>query len=280
MLVVDLNEPRLALAHLMIFVVFIQPLTDIMLLSPKQKWDYNAKLISSNLTNPHKLWHAVNNLFHRRSVPVLPSSVCLKSLSQSFATFFCDKIYKLRTSILSLLSQGNHNSPHVEPPSKPNNFSFFHSANVEEVSKRLHQLPVTSCDLDPIPASPVKQCASVLVPTITKIINLSVFRFFPKQLKTCSVCPLLKKSNLDKESLANCCPVSYLSFLFKLTERIVRHCLMNHLSENNLLNSYQSAYVKSHSTESTALSVHDYHHQSYESVTSHFSWSSSSFSCF
>jgi hypothetical protein len=33
---------------------------------------------------------------------------------------------------------------------------------------------------------------------------------------------------------------------------------MNHLSENNLLNSFQSAYVKSHSTETTLLSVRDY----------------------
>jgi hypothetical protein len=30
------------------------------------------------------------------------------------------------------------------------------------------------------------------------------------------------------------------------------------MSENNLLNSFQSAYVKSHSTETTLLSVHDY----------------------
>ena len=33
---------------------------------------------------------------------------------------------------------------------------------------------------------------------------------------------------------------------------------MEHLSTNNLLNSFQSAYVKSHSTETTLLSVHDY----------------------
>jgi hypothetical protein len=222
----------------------------------KAKRDYNAKLISSNLTNPRKLWHTVNNLLHRRSIPVLPSSVCLKSLSQSFATFFSDKIHKLHTSILS---QGNHSSPYVDPASKPSDFSFFHSATVEEVSKLLDLSPVTSCDLDPIPASLVKQCASVLVPTITKIINLSLSSgVFPEQFKNCSVHPLLKKSNLDKESLANYRPVSHLSFLSKLTERIVNHRLMNHLSENNLLNSFQSAYVKSHSTETTLLSVHDY----------------------
>jgi hypothetical protein len=215
-------------------------------------------VISSNLTNPRKLWHTVNNLLRRRSIPVLPSYVCLKSLSQSFATFFSDKIHKLHTSILS---QGSHSSPHIDPTSKPSNFSFFHSATVEEVSKLLFLSPATSCDLDPIPASLVKQCASVLVLTITNIINLSLSSgVFPEQFKNCSVHPLLKKSNLDKESLANYRPVSHLSFLSKLTERIVKHRLMNHLSENrpNLLNSFQSAYVKSHSTETTLLSVHDY----------------------
>jgi hypothetical protein len=112
-------------------------------------------------------------------------------LSQSFATFFSDKIHKLHTSILS---QGNHSSPHVDPASKPSDFSFFHSATVEEVSKLLDLSPVTSCDLDPIPASLVKQCASVLVPTITKIINLSLSSgVFPEQFKNCSVHPLLKK---------------------------------------------------------------------------------------
>jgi hypothetical protein len=97
---------------------------------------------------------------------------------------------------------------------------------------------------------------------------------FPEQFKNCSVHPLLKKSNLDKESLANYRPVSHLSFLSKLTERIVKHRLMNHLSENNLLNSFQSAYVKSHSTETTLLSVHDYIIRAIESATSHLSLSS------
>jgi hypothetical protein len=111
-------------------------------------------------------------------------------LSQSFATFFSDKIHKLHTSILS---QGNHSSPHVDPTSKPSDFSFFHSATVE-VSKLLDQSPVSGCVLDPIPASVVKQCASVLVPTITKIINLSMSSgVFPEQFKNCSVHPLLKK---------------------------------------------------------------------------------------
>jgi hypothetical protein len=67
-----------------------------------------------------------------------------------------------------------------------------------------------------------------------------------------------KKPNLNREDLGNYRPVSHLSFLFKLTERIAKNRLMNHLSSNKLLNSFQSAYLKSHSTETTLLSVHDH----------------------
>ena len=72
------------------------------------------------------------------------------------------------------------------------------------------------------------------------------------------VIPLLKKFNLDKENLSNYRPISHLSFLSKLTERVVKQRLTHHLSSNGLLNSFQSAYTKHHSTESTLLAVHDH----------------------
>jgi len=53
-------------------------------------------------------------------------------------------------------------------------------------------------------------------------------------------------------------PISHLSFLSKLTERVNKLRLADYLSTNNLLNSFQSAYSKHHSTETTLLSVHDH----------------------
>ena len=121
------------------------------------------------------------------------------------------------------------------------------------------QSPDTNCDLDPIPTSLLKQCSHILLPTLTKIINLSISTgVFPDQFKSCSVHPHLKKSNLDKENLTNYRPISHLSFLSKLTERVVKLRLTEYLSSNNLLNSFQSAYIKHHSTETTLLSVHDH----------------------
>jgi hypothetical protein len=86
----------------------------------KANRDYNSKLISSNLTNSRKLWHTINSLLHRKSIPVLPSFVCLKSLSRSFVTFFSDKIHS------SILSQGNHSSPNVDLLSIPIRSAICH----------------------------------------------------------------------------------------------------------------------------------------------------------
>lgn len=80
----------------------------------------------------------------------------------------------------------------------------------------------------------------------------------PDQFKSSLVLPHLKKSNLNKEELTNYRPISHLSFLSKLSERIVKNRLTHHLSSNALLNSFQSAYAKFHSTETTLLAVHDH----------------------
>ena len=129
---------------------------------------------------------------------------------------------------------------------------------MDEISELLSDSPETNCDLDPIPTSHLKQSSSVLLHTITNIINLSLSTsIFPDQFKNCSVHPHLKKPGLDKESLANYRPISHLSYLSKLTERIVKTRLTEHLSIYNLLNPFQSAYIKGHSTETTLLSVHD-----------------------
>ena len=53
-------------------------------------------------------------------------------------------------------------------------------------------------------------------------------------------------------------PISNLSFISKLTERIVKNRLLAHLSSNSLLNPFQSAYTKYYSTETTLLSLHDH----------------------
>ena len=71
------------------------------------------------------------------------------------------------------------------------------------------------------------------------------------------VTPILKKTGLDCNVLGNFRPVSNLPFLSKVLEKIVLKQLQQHLCDNGLMDMYQSAYRKDHSTETAVLSVLD-----------------------
>ena len=78
---------------------------------------------------------------------------------------------------------------------------------------------------------------------------------FPSAFKTAHVIPLLKKPSLDKNDLKNYRPVSNLSFISKVVEKVVASRLLTHVELNDLSNPNQSAYKKNHSTETTLLRI-------------------------
>lgn len=106
----------------------------------------------------------------------------------------------------------------------------------EMVKNFIMASPTKSCRLDPVPTFLLKKVLCPLVPTITKIVNLSLSTgTFPSGMKHAMVTPLLKKPTLDARYLKNYRPVSNLSFLSKLKERIVAAQLMDHLAAFDVL---------------------------------------------
>ena len=73
--------------------------------------------------------------------------------------------------------------------------------------------------------------------------------------KMANVSPLLKKPSLERNELKNYRPVSNLAFVSRLIEKAVAVQLNDHLLENNLMEEFQSAYRKGHSTETALLRV-------------------------
>ena len=114
-----------------------------------------------------------------------------------------------------------------------------------------------SCCLDPIPAQLTKLYMDELVPIITLITNMSpTSGVMPSNLKEAVLIPLLKKICLDLELLKNFRPVSNLTFLPKLIERVFALRLHDHMKINNMYEEFQSSYRKFHSTETALTSVH------------------------
>jgi len=102
----------------------------------------------------------------------------------------------------------------------------------------------------------LKKLLQVLAAPITNIVNLSLSSgVFPDEMKLALVTPLLKKTSLSPEILNNYRPVSNLSFLSKLVERVVARQLRSHLETAGLYVPVQSAYRSNHSTETALLKV-------------------------
>ena len=95
-----------------------------------------------------------------------------------------------------------------------------------------------------------------IVPAITRITNASLDEgVMPKSLKHAIVRPLLKKQSLDKDTLSSYRPVSNLTQLSKVIEKVVALRIMTHVSGQQMVECFQPAYRKKHSTETALLYV-------------------------
>ena len=115
-----------------------------------------------------------------------------------------------------------------------------------------------SCDLDPSPTNILKALMDILIKPITTIINLSLQSgTFPLLFKEAHVTPLLKKSSLPVNNLKYYRPVSNLSLISKIIEKVVSNRLQANINSNKLNNPMQSAYRKFYPTETALLRVHN-----------------------
>ena len=136
------------------------------------------------------------------------------------------------------------------------NLKQFKKVDVDLVTKIIRESSTKHCNLDPIPTWLVKDCASLLAPYITRVVNHSVIEdSFPFQLKHATISPLIKKFGLDDTILSSYRPVSNLPFLSNVLERVIQRQTIAYLDENNLLPDAQSAYRRGHSTETALLKV-------------------------
>ena len=176
-----------------------------------------------------------DNLLNREQKSVLPSHDCIKDLADKSITYFNDKI--------STIWKDLEKAPTSQTPQDIFNkfdgevLDSFTEVSEDDVRNIIHSSPTKSCALDPILTWLLKKCEDELIHVLTLIVitSLSSCAAFPKELKRAFLTPLIKKIILDAEILKNYRPVSNLSFLSKLIERIVCVQLVNHLDKNGYI---------------------------------------------
>ena len=225
-----------------------------------EKYKLYSEKISAASNDPKKLWKELNHILNKSPAPALPKHDSLPPLVETFSSFFLEKIDNIRAKFTDDI---NPSPGHATQYTAPGLFQKFQEVSENEIAKLIKSSPVKSSSLDPIPTFLLLDCLDVLTKPITTIINLCLAHgVFPDQFKLALVSPLLKKPSLSKEELKNYRPVSNLNYMSKLLERVVARQLNNHLQNQNLVNTSQSAYKAGHSTESALLKIKNDIHMS------------------
>ena len=186
----------------------------------------------------------------RTTEPKLPTNIPLLDLPNTFSGFMHEKIAKIRRMLDSCPV------PASFEPFAGTGLCTFAPVSEDLIRKLINDAPPKCCALDPILNALLKTRYENLVPVITKIVNYSLLSgSVPQCFKQALVRPLLKKPSLDWNILKNYRPVSNLSFLSKLLERVVLLQLTDNVSRNDLLERNQSAYRQNHSTETALLHI-------------------------
>ena len=91
-----------------------------------------------------------------------------------------------------------------------------------------------------------------------RIVNLSLASsIMPPTLEQALIRTLLKKPSLGHQDYNSFRPISNLSFMAKVIEKVVVKQLADYITDNNLSEVFQSAYRSNHSTETALIRVYN-----------------------
>ena len=219
----------------------------------KAKSHYYSSKIKDCGTDTKEIYRIASHLMGTQKQVCLPSGRTPEQLSNEFNAFFTNKIATIREQ---LCNEDNHVLELDKSVNVVMELNKFSLVTQDYIIKMISQCPNKSCLLDPIPTWMLKECIDSLAPIITVIINKSLSAgLVPKDFKIAHISPLLKKAGLDSEIFKFFRPISNLSFISKLSERIVDEQLNLHVTDNKLYELLQSAYKKYHSTETALIRI-------------------------
>jgi len=201
--------------------------------------------VASECSSPQQLWKSVDVLMGRGRVPASPDIT-----ADAAHSFFDAKVDGVRAST----SDAPPPTFTAAPPGC--SLSDFRRLTVDDVTAAIRLLPDKQCTSDPMPTGLLKDNVDILAPFLVELFNRSMDSgTVPTVFKAAYITPLLKKPSLDPADVKSYRPISNLSVLSKLLERLVARQLLGYLTAAKLLPDVQSAYRAHHSTETAVLKV-------------------------
>uniref|UniRef100_A0A3B3BU57 Reverse transcriptase domain-containing protein n=1 Tax=Oryzias melastigma TaxID=30732 RepID=A0A3B3BU57_ORYME len=211
---------------------------------------YFTNLISKSRGNPKVLFNTISDIVMPRppAVPIHSNDDC-----ETFLSFFIEKVRSVRNSMRLTAASASVSSP---SPPRPVILDTFSPVSLPELVRLVGTMKSSSCSLDLLPTPLLKDVFQSIGPCVLSIINSSLLSGqVPELFKEAVIAPLFKKPGLDPSLLSSYRPISNLSFISKLLEKVVAKQLTAALDRHAILDQFQSGFRRAHSTETALLRV-------------------------
>ena len=194
---------------------------------------------------PRKMWKTVDHIRGTDNI-IAPAPFS----ATEFHHYFTEKVESVRQNTSSAPL------PVFSCNVNVSRLTTFRQLSVEQVITAVQAVLNKQCRNDPIPTQLLKDHIGVLAPFIVELFNKSLLSgTVPHSFKSAYITPLIKKPDMDVADIKSYRPISNLSVLSKLLERLIAKQLKEHIEENCILPVTQSAYRVNHSTETAVLKV-------------------------
>ncbi len=228
----------------------------------KSKILYFQTELTNSIKNPKKTWEIYNEITARKTPSTKINEIEIDgtishnptNIANHFNSFFSEIGQKIA---------GNIEQSSIDPLSfsspPPNTYELlFDKISPIHVADLIKSMPnKTSCDIDGLSCVLLKSVAAEICTPLAHIFNLSLTNGqYPEKFKTSRVVPIYK--NGDKLSCDNYRPISLVSSIAKILDKIVAIKLTNHLDLNKLIYPYQFGFQKKVSTEDSLLHLQNF----------------------
>jgi hypothetical protein len=223
---------------------------------------YFQKKLRENVKNSKKTWDTLNEVLGKSKNSATVEKININGQISSDPS-------EISNHFNSFFTQIGKNISNSIPPvqKKPEDYIQYGreipelnltNTTPEHVKKVIKGLaPKQSCDVFGTSTKLVKFIGDSIAIPLAHIFNLSLSNgHFPTKLKKCRVIPIFKSGNA--EECDNYRPISLLSSISKVLEKIVATKLTDHLLNNNLLYQHQYGFLPKRSTEQNLIQLVNY----------------------
>lgn len=219
------------------------------------KRQYEKDMLTKANGNPKRLWSAIKSITQTsKKTQTANELLCLESNPVRSINTINNYFVNVGKNLAESLVMSNDAFVGREYiKSTKSSFVFLETDEAEVESIITNLRSNCAVGIDGISTNVLKQFKATLVRPLTYIMNLCISTgVFPDHLKKALVHPIHKSG--DKQNLQNYRPISVLSSLSKILERIMNKRLKGYLESNNLLSDRQYGFRNSRSTDNA---VHD-----------------------